>query len=151
MGRTWKRKGCRFVRNCCALIFFALPLYTSAEVTQIDTVQLEQFIANGQTIIDVRLPEEWMQTGVVPGSHLLTFFDANGKYDLDRWLDDLQAIAGESEHVALICAVGTRSDGISRVLHSKLGYRHVYNVTAGIEEWIRSGRETVPPPMVYRY
>ena len=53
-----------------------------AEVTRIDNMALERLRARGVPVVDIRTPEEWRATGVIKGSHLLTFFDAQGSYDL---------------------------------------------------------------------
>ena len=52
-----------------------------AEVTHVDNTALERLLEAGAPIIDIRTPEEWGTTGVIEGSHLLTFFDARGSYD----------------------------------------------------------------------
>ena len=41
-------------------------------------------------IVDVRRSSEWDQTGVIPNSILLTFFDEEGNYNFDEWYEKLQ-------------------------------------------------------------
>ena len=38
-------------------------------------VQLEQKIKEGVVVIDIRTPPEWIETGVVPTSKKMMFFD----------------------------------------------------------------------------
>ena len=64
---------------CCALALAALA--ARAEVIDIDSAQLAQMTKNGVTVIDIRTKPEWEETGIVPGSKLLTFFDERGKAD----------------------------------------------------------------------
>lgn len=124
-------------------ILFFLPL--KAEVINIDNVELKRLIEAGVPIIDVRRPEEWRQTGVVQGSHLMTFFDSKGNYDLAAWMDKLSKITGPDDPFILICRTGNRTGTISRFLDKKLAYHKVHNVTKGITDWISEGNTTVPP------
>lgn len=116
-----------------------------AEVTLVDNVALERLIRRGVPVIDIRTPEEWRATGIIEGSHLLTFFDANGSYDFRAWLSELAAIAGRDDAFALICDSGGRSGVVGRFLDGRLGYRHVFDVPGGIAGWIADDRQTVAP------
>ena len=95
-----------------ALFAGAAPL--RADVTPVDSAALERLIGRGVPVIDIRTPEEWRETGVIEGSHLLTFFDARGRYDVRAWLSGLAAIASRDEPFALICDSGGRSALVSR-------------------------------------
>ena len=94
----------RFVVFCAMLVVGGMPLH--ADVIHVDSAGLQRLRTEGVTVIDVRRAEEWSKTGVIEGSHLLTFFDAKGRYDLDRWLPALAAIAESDQPVALICHSG---------------------------------------------
>ena len=126
---------------CIVLFVGAMPLH--ADVIDVDSAGLERLRAEGVAVIDVRRPEEWRKTGVVEGSHLLTFFDKKGRYDLDSWLPALAAIAESDRPVALICRSGNRSGRIARMLDERFGYRHVYTAGDGILGWLEEGRSTV--------
>ena len=100
----------------------------------------------GVPVIDIRTPEEWRDTGIIEGSHLLTFFDAQGRYDVRAWLSKLAAIASRDDAFALICDSGGRSGAVSRLLDGRLGYRYVFDVPGGIARWMAEDRPTVAPP-----
>jgi len=53
------------------LLLVALPV--SAELINIDDEKLQALIEDGTPGVDVRRADEWRQTGVIEGSHLLTF------------------------------------------------------------------------------
>ena len=131
----------RVVVFCALLVAGAVPLH--AEVIDVDGAGLQQLRAAGVAVIDVRRPEEWRKTGVIEGSHLLTFFDKKGRYDLDEWLPAFAAIAESDRPVALICRSGNRSGKVARMLDEQFGYRQVYNVQGGILGWLDEGRSTV--------
>ena len=128
-----------------AILATAAPL--RADVTLVDNAALERLMQRGVPVIDVRTPEEWRTTGIIEGSHLLTFFDAQGNYDVRAWLSDLATIAARPDDpVALICDSGGRTALISRFLDEQLGFRHVFDVPGGIARWTAEGRPTVDPP-----
>ena len=131
----------RVIVFCAMLLIGGTPL--RAEVTQVDSAGLQSLLSSGVPVVDIRTPEEWRKTGVIGGSHLLTFFDAKGRYDVGRWLTALAAIADAGRPVAILCHSGTRSNIVTRFLDQQFGYRHVYNVRHGISRWIAEGRPVV--------
>ena len=126
-----------------ALLAGSAPL--RAEVAHVDNATLERLLEAGVPVVDIRTPEEWEATGIIEGSHLLTFFDAQGNYDARAWLSALSAIAAPDAPVAIICHSGGRSDIVSRFLDGQVGYQHVHDVHEGISQWIAEGRSTVVP------
>ena len=126
-----------------ALLASSAPL--RAEVAHVDSATLERLLEAGVPVVDIRTPEEWEATGIIEGSHLLTFFDAQGNYDARAWVSALSAIAAPDAPVAIICHSGGRSDIVSRFLDGQVGYRHVHDVNKGISQWIAEGRSTVVP------
>jgi len=113
-----------------------------AQVHQIDNAQLTQMANAGVPVIDIRTPREWKTTGVMQGSHLLTFFDERGQFDMNAWMEKFSDIVGPDDPVLIICAAGVRSAAVAKVLSDKLGYRQIHNVTRGIDDWMRQGGRT---------
>jgi len=134
----------RFWRWALALSLSLLLLPAHADVIQVDNEELKSLLEQGIPLIDVRRADEWKQTGVVEGSHLLTFFDAKGNYDVKQWLADLDQIAPNDQPFILICAVGGRTGNISKLLDRRLGFTGVHNLTKGIRGWIKAGEPTTP-------
>ncbi len=104
--------------------------------------ELQQLIEQGVPVIDVRTPEEWRATGVIPESHLMTFFDRNGNYDVYAWLSKLNEVATADKPLAIICDVGNRSKVISTFLADRLGYSQVYDAVGGIRAWTSLSQPT---------
>lgn len=125
------------------LLLLALPS-AHAEVIDIDNGQLDKLLKSGVPIIDIRLPAEWKETGIVAGSKLLTFFDERGNADAAGWLDKLKPIAKPSQAVIVICRSGNRTKPVSQFLSQQAGYATVYNVKNGIKGWIAGGSPVVP-------
>lgn len=130
------------MRLIFALALFFLCFKAYGEVINIDNQTLQQLVDKQTVLVDVRRPDEWKQTGVVPGSHKLTFFDQNGNYDARKWLDELNKVVDKDSPVVLICHHGVRSKVVANWLSKGLGYSTVYNVEKGIDSWLRAGLKT---------
>jgi len=125
-----------------ALSLFALAGCAEPPYSNIDNAQLKTLLEQGVPIYDVRRPEEWRQTGVVAGSHKLTFVDASGRLHPD-FLPTFTREVGREQPVIVICRTGNRTDSLARELMEKMGYTKVYNVRNGISRWIGEGHPVV--------
>lgn len=112
-------------------------------VSNVSNTELQDLMAKGVTLVDIRLPEEWQQTGVIKDSKPLTLFEKNGSV-APNFLADLQKIVPANKPVALICRTGNRTRAGSEML-AQAGYSQVYNVTNGITGWIKEGKPVVQP------
>lgn len=131
----------------CVVCLFALVVLVGqvhAGIIDIDNTELENLLKQGIPLIDVRTEPEWSDTGVIPRSHLMTFFDERGRYDAPGWLAKLKPLAKPDSPVILICRTGNRTRMISQFLVSEAGYKTVYNVKLGIKGWIREKRPVEP-------
>lgn len=122
----------------CSLMVAAFA--ARADVVDIDNAELAKLAAAGVPVIDIRTRPEWEQTGIVPGSHLLTFFDERGQADPAAWLERAKAISKPGDPVVVICRTGNRTKVVSQFLSQRAGYAKVYNVRHGIVAWAKEGR-----------
>lgn len=113
--------------------------------TDIDTAELVTLVNKGVKVVDIRRTDEWRQTGVIPGSKLLTAFDARGQLNAS-FPSEFESLVGKNEQVVIICRSGNRSTVLSRALAERVGYTNVYNVAGGIVRWMDMGNQTVPCP-----
>ena len=133
------------MRRYLALPLLALAALTArAEVTDIDNAELDRLMKAGATVIDIRTAPEWEETGIVKGSHLLTFFDERGRFDAAAWLEQVKLVAKPGDPVIVICRTGNRTKPVSQFLDKQPGYTKVYNVRNGIKAWIGSGAPVIP-------
>lgn len=107
----------------------------------ISNAQLKN-LSSKSSIIDIRTPSEWKETGVIEGSHLITFFQENGSYDARGFLDKIQKENIDKKPLVIICRSGNRSVPVSDFL-TRQGFKDVYNVKNGIIGWISEGRSVV--------
>ncbi|MET1415202.1 FKBP-type peptidyl-prolyl cis-trans isomerase [Roseibium sp. HPY-6] len=107
--------------------------------SDIGNKELEEKLAAGATVIDIRRPDEWRETGVLPGSHLVTFFDESGNVNPEFGAKLQQLISGPADEIVLICRTGRRSQVLSEYLAGQAGFTNVVNVQDGIVSWISDG------------
>ena len=133
--------------NTHFIYFFVISLLYSgtllAELIDINNTELQELLNEKTLIVDVRRAEEWLETGVIKGSQLLTFFDKNGNTNTEKWYSDISDLSDKKTPVILICRSGSRSKVIGNWMRRTLGYQTVYNVTDGITGWKRSDGKTV--------
>lgn len=120
-------------------------LIAQAEVISIDNEELARMSARGVPVVDVRTEGEWKESGVLPGSRLLTFFDEAGRSNPPQWLEKVKAYAKPDQPVVVICRSGRRSLAAAQYLSEQAGYKTVYNVSKGMNGWLGEGRPVVPP------
>ncbi len=94
-------------------------------------------------IVDIRTPEEWRQTGIIPGSVPIMFFDEKGRYDIEKFLKELNERIDTTKPFALICRTGSRTSMLAPFLSQQLGYT-VIDLVGGIMEAKRRGLPLTP-------
>ena len=83
-------------------------------------------------ILDVRTPEEF-NAGHIQNAINLDYYAANFRIELDKL---------DKENTYLVyCRTGMRSGEAMKIMES-LGFKEVYNLSAGISDWISSGFPT---------
>ena len=110
--------------------------------TNIDNAALKAMLSRGVPIVDIRRKDEWVKTGVVAGSKLITAWDARGRLN-KQFVPEFKEVAGLGDEVIVICRTGNRTSHLSKALADQLGYEKVYNVTDGITKWIKDGNPVV--------
>ena len=122
--------------------------FSFADVEKINNEQLKNLIGSKAIpLIDIRTPKEWLETGVIKGSHLITFFDENGKFNLDEWLPKLEKIVNKKDPFILICRSGRRSSLVAMFLDKEHSYKEILDATDGMREWKKANNLTIHPKL----
>ena len=133
------------IRSCIVFIVFLLTIKLSfADIVDINNKQITELSQNNIPIVDIRRSSEWDQTGVIPNSILLTFFDKEGKYNLDEWYEKLRLQVDVDKPIILICRTGRRTKIIAEMMDKKFD-KVIYNAKSGITSWIDEKLITVKP------
>ena len=120
--------------------------FAFADVVDINNNQILELSNTNIPIVDVRSKTEWDQTGVIPNSILLTFFDKEGNYDLNEWYEKLLLEIDEGEPIILMCRSGNRSRIIADMMDKEFD-NVIYNAKRGIMSWINDQLITVKPAL----
>ena len=133
------------IRFCLKFIcFLSITKFAFAEIVNVNNNQIKELSKNNIPIIDIRRSSEWQQTGVVPKSILLTFFDKKGNYNFDKWYNDLSVKINSDKPIILICRTGRRTRIIAEMMDKKFD-NVIYNAKNGITSWIKEKNITVKP------
>ena len=120
-----------------------LAMSAQADIVDIDNAELARLAISGVPVIDIRTEGEWKESGIVPGSKLITLFDEKGRPD-PAWLEKVKGVAKPDQPVIIICRSGNRTKAGSQMLVQQGGYQKVYNVKDGIRGWAKEGRTMAP-------
>ena len=126
------------------IVCLLMTKFAFADVVDINNNQLLELSNTNIPIVDVRSKTEWDQTGVIPNSILLTFFDKDGNYDLNEWYEKLLLEIDEGEPIILMCRSGNRSRIIADMMDKEFD-SVIYNAKRGIMSWINDKLITVKP------
>tara|TARA_B100001939_G_scaffold191291_1_gene164557 strand:- start:54 stop:416 length:363 start_codon:yes stop_codon:yes gene_type:complete len=115
-----------------------------SEVIDVNNEEMIKLSNVNIPIVDVRRSSEWDQTGVIPNSILLTFFDEEGNYNFDEWYEKLQLEINVTDPIILICRSGYRSKIVANMMDKELNTT-IYNAQSGMNSWISEKLITVEP------
>ncbi len=120
--------------GAAAMILLLIFLGTGGGATPRGVVAPEQALhlaRDGKvTIIDIRRPEEWQETGIASGAKRATIRHRQGTAG---FLDRIASLTkgDKTAPIALICAGGVRSKHASRLLRGR-GYTQVLDISEGM-------------------
>ncbi|WP_296477291.1 rhodanese-like domain-containing protein [Roseinatronobacter sp.] len=124
-----------------ALTLFAVFLFVApATAQQIYTAEpsAQQLQEVPILLVDIRQPQEWVETGVLPNALLLTFNDPAS------FMEALQPHLQPGQPVALICRTGNRTARAARMIAPSLDVP-VIDVAGGIFRLMGAGYEPAKP------
>lgn len=128
------------------LLLASAPLLTAAdELVDLSPAQLQKIRKNNALVIDIRTEQEWQSTGIIPGSRMLQFFDAQGQADPRQWLEQMQKLRRSPEQpIVLVCRSGNRSRMVGDFLTRQAGMKNIYHLQNGLKSWLQQGKATEP-------
>ena len=126
------------------LILF-LPKILYADIKSIGNDELKILIKSGINIVDVRTHLEWKKIGIINNSHLISLVNEKNKFVFEEWYNKFRQKVELGKPLVFVCATGVRSHYISRLINKKLPDLRIYNLTNGINYWIKSGN------LIYNY
>tara|TARA_B100000945_G_C20314754_1_gene564603 strand:+ start:354 stop:773 length:420 start_codon:yes stop_codon:yes gene_type:complete len=125
------------------ILFFSDINPLKSDVININNKELIELYKQDVPIVDIRTANEWMETGVIPNSHTLTFINQSGNKDINFWFSELSKLINLADPFIIICRSGNRSKSLSQKLLSKNLLNNFYNAKEGVSTWILNGGITI--------
>ncbi len=116
---------------------------TWADVTDVNSNQVQSLLESEAVVIDIRREEEWIATGIIETSHTVTFFDKYGSFNARRWLQQVSPLLERDKPVVLICHAGVRSKWVAAWLTENTDFEPVFHAVQGIQGWLDQGNVTI--------
>jgi len=114
------------------------PIINAAELSNLSPKDIQSKTTKNALIIDIRTPQEWQKTGIIPNSQPLTFFDKNGNYDTKKWLTHVKKLqSSPNQAIILVCQSGNRSGRVGHLLAEKLNMPNIYHLSTGMSSWVK--------------
>ncbi len=131
------------------LFFFLFLSFFSSFISAEELINLsaKQLISlqnnNNALVVDIRTEREWLATGTIPNSYKLQFFSAQGKYDTEKWIADLNKLkTSPDQAIILVCRSGNRSGKVGNMLTKQLGMTNIHHLSSGMMSWVIAGNKT---------
>ena len=127
-----------------ALILSALLalLPPSAQAWEEATLPVATLTSGQALVVDSRAPEEWVETGILPGVERLTFTDP------ESFAKEFLAVFGDQieqgRDVVLVCRSGRRSAAAAEALSTRVANR-VVSQAGGMNDLLAQGAEVQQP------
>ena len=119
-----------FIRTSLCTVLLAWSATASANPDLTAPEAAAAVSAGKITLIDIRTPPEWKETGVARGAMLINMLHPQGAPGFASAL--LEKVNGDrNAPIALICRTGNRTTQVQRYLQS-VGFTQVYNVKEGM-------------------
>ena len=122
-------------------------------VATLDAAGLARLRGEGVTVIDIRRPDEWRATGVIPGSKLITAYDADGRL-VPGFLAEVERRGRQGPSGGADLPLRQPLGDGGAAAHGRCrrrggagsGNRSVYSVAGGIGAWSAAAGPLVPCP-----
>ena len=136
-------------RVLAALPFLLLTACLSEAGPNFSAPEAFEQVKSGEvTLIDIRTPPEWRQTGVAEGARRIDMRNPRGPEGFAA--EVLKAVDGDKHApIALICRTGNRTTHMQKELLTR-GFTQVYNVKEGMAGsgagpgWLKRGLPVEP-------
>ncbi len=98
----------------------------------------------GVTVIDIRNPNEWAETGIIEGALPITGFTAPGQVHPEFLEKFSAAVPSKDTAFIIYCHSAGRSLGMGNALVEQLGFTKASHLMGGIKAWTGAGKATAP-------
>ena len=126
------------------VIFLALSatFFCKGAVLNLTPDELIAEQQKGTVIIDIRTPEEWVETGTIKNAKKIMFFNQQRQPVVAQFMAEFEKlVTSKNQPFVLVCRSGSRTKAVTNFLDKKLGYSHAAHLAKGMKQWIAEKRE----------
>ena len=109
----------------------------------LSSAELMTHQANGVVITDIRLNEEWINTGIISGAKTITAFTKAGSLHPDFQVKFASLVPNPDTPFVLYCRSGRRTGILRDALESSMGFTKAMHLSGGIVGWKKDGKKLV--------
>tara|TARA_Y100000590_G_scaffold468946_1_gene653989 strand:- start:2483 stop:3211 length:729 start_codon:yes stop_codon:yes gene_type:complete len=102
--------------------------------------KLYSLIEEGSIVVDIRTKEQWKKTGIIKSSKKITAFTKEGNFE-PTFLKSLKKISNTTSKIIFVSQKGEISSILANGFVEQLGYKNIYSLKGGIDEWIKKGNK----------
>jgi len=103
------------------LLFVATSLF--AQLT--NKYPTQELIDSKIPIVDIRTQPEWVETGILKGAIPIMFFNEQGDYNVQAFLEKLNKKVDTKKQFAIICRTSSRTKIVADFLSKQMKYNVV--------------------------
>jgi rhodanese-related sulfurtransferase len=124
------------------LLFTWITFGCHSAVSNLTSQELIVAQQNGTIVIDIRTPEEWVETGTIKNAKRIMFFDQQRKPLVANFMSEFEKlVTSKDQPFILVCRSGSRTNAVTNFLDKKLGYTNAAHLAKGMNQWISEKRE----------
>lgn len=116
------------LKKIVLILFISL---TSLFATVTNQYPSQELLNSKIPIVDIRTPGEWRETGLLKGSIPIMFFNEKGQYNIQSFVNELNAKVDTTKPFALICRTASRTKVVTNFLSTELNY-NVIDLSGGM-------------------
>mgnify|MGYP000087676373 CR=1 FL=1 len=132
------------MKKLLIIIFLGFICLLNAEIKSINVLELEKLIKVGIKIIDIRMPKELNETGIIPTSYRLNFYKKDGKINRDKWLNAfIRLVRDRHLKFVIVSKDGEKAKLGATLLQDLKGYKKPYYLKGGINSWILEQKKII--------
>ena len=132
------------MKNINNILIIVLLFTTTVGFTAVLNLTPQELLEaqqKGTVIIDIRTPEEWVETGTITGAKRIMFFNQQRKPVVAQFMVEFEKLViSKDQPFILVCRSGSRTNAVTNFLDKKLGYSQGGHLAKGMKQWMAEKR-----------
>lgn len=132
----------KLIKSTLIILLLSAITFAECAVLNLTPQQLVDAQKSGTIVIDIRTPEEWLETGTIKNAKRIMFFNQQRKPVVAEFMAEFEKlVTSKDQPFILVCRTGSRTKAVTNFLDKKLGYIKAGHLARGMHQWIAEKRE----------